>query len=297
MAAVLSDVKIGNERKKGPYPFWLGGVAATCGALVTHPLDLTKVRLQASGDKSMVQSIKKTIATRGIFGLWDGWSGTVFRQMTYSLCRFAAYDAAKVLIHPEKTPLQGWEMALAGTMAGAVAGVVGNPGEILMVRMQGDYAKTPEKRLNYKHSIDGLIRMTREEGFSSWTRGMAPNVVRSMLMNMSQLGSYDLVKSELLKTSYFEDDVKTHVTASIAAGTIATTVCSPADVIKSRVMNASGAGSSSVSALISKSLREEGYLFMFKGWVPAWTRLQPTTILIFLSLEQLKNGWDTYVNN
>jgi dicarboxylate transporter 10 len=36
----------------------------------------------------------------------------------------------------------------------------------------------------------------------------------------------------------------------------------------------------------------EGVMFMFKGWVPAWTRLQPTTILIFLTLEQLKNGVD-----
>lgn len=31
-------------------------------------------------------------------------------------------------------------------------------------------------------------------------------------------------------------------------------------------------------------------MFMFKGWLPAWTRLQPTTILIFLTLEQLRNG-------
>ncbi len=31
--------------------------------------------------------------------------------------------------------------------------------EILMVRMQGDFAKPPEKRLNYKNSIDGLIRV------------------------------------------------------------------------------------------------------------------------------------------
>ena len=37
------------------------------------------------------------------------------------------------------------------------------------------------------------------------------------------------------------------------------------------------------------SVLKEGYGFMFKGWVPAWTRLQPTTILIFLTLEQLKN--------
>ena len=28
-----------------------------------------------------------------------------------------------------------------------------------MVRLQGDFAKPPEKRLNYKNSIDGLFRV------------------------------------------------------------------------------------------------------------------------------------------
>jgi dicarboxylate transporter 10 len=57
-------------------------------------------------------------------------------------------------------------------------------------------------------------------------------------------------------------------------------------------MNASGPGSSSTLGVIRTSLQTEGAMFMFKGWVPAWTRLQPTTILIFLTLEQLKNGVD-----
>ena len=29
-----------------------------------------------------------------------------------------------------------------------------------MVRMQGDLAKPPEKRLNYKHCFDGLYKVT-----------------------------------------------------------------------------------------------------------------------------------------
>jgi dicarboxylate transporter 10 len=41
--------------------------------------------------------------------------------------------------------------------------------------------------------------------------------------------------------------------------------------------------------VIKASLKNEGPMFMFKGWLPAFTRLQPTTILIFLTLEQLKN--------
>jgi len=32
--------------------------------------------------------------------------------------------------------------------------------------------------------------MTREEGISSWARGIAPNTARAILMNMSQLARY-----------------------------------------------------------------------------------------------------------
>ncbi|KAK0438781.1 mitochondrial carrier [Armillaria solidipes] len=275
--------------KKQPYPFWLGGVAATIAASITHPLDLTKVRLQASGDKRMIESIKKTVRTAGVRGLFDGISGTWLRQMSYSMCRFWAYDESKKIVGAGKDA-PAYKLALAGSMAGGVAGLVGNPGEIVMVRLQGDFAKPPEKRFNYKHCIDALFRMVREEGVSSLARGVGPNVFRSVLMNASQLASYDFFKAELLKTPYFHDNIACHFTASFAAGTVATTVCSPADVLKSRIMNASGPGSNSTIAVIKTSLKNEGAMFMFKGWLPAWTRLQPTTILIFLTLEQLRNG-------
>ncbi|KDQ55413.1 hypothetical protein JAAARDRAFT_37436 [Jaapia argillacea MUCL 33604] len=277
--------------KKQPYPFWLGGVAATIAASITHPLDLTKVRLQASGDKRMIESIRKTLKTAGVRGLFDGISGTWMRQMSYSLCRFWAYDESKKYLGAGANS-PAWKLALAGSMAGGIAGIVGNPAEIIMVRLQGDMAKAPEKRLNYKNCFDGLFRMTKEEGVSSLARGMGPNVLRAVLMNASQLASYDFFKAELLKTGYFEDNIICHFTASFGAGTVATTVCSPADVLKSRIMNASGPGSSSTMGAIRTALATEGPMFMFKGWVPAWTRLQPTTILIFLTLEQLKNVVD-----
>ena len=76
---------------------------------------------------------------------------------------------------------------------------------------------------------------------------------------------------------------------ALRQGTVATTVCSPADVLKSRIMAASGAEGKSTLQMIRQSMRNEGAMFMFKGWLPAWTRLQPTTMLIFITLEQLKN--------
>jgi len=288
MASTTTTV---NAPKKAPYPFWLGGFAATIAASITHPLDLTKVRLQASGDKGLVQSLKKTVRTAGVRGLFDGISGTWMRQMSYSVCRFWAYDESKKLLGagPSAPP---WKLALAGCMAGGIAGFVGNPGEIIMVRLQADMAKPVEKRLNYKNCFDGLFRMVREEGVSSLGRGVGPNVVRAILMNASQLASYDFFKRELLRTPYFEDNMGCHVAASFGAGTVATTVCSPADVLKSRIMNASGSGSRSTLDVIKNSLRNEGPMFVFKGWVPAWIRLQPTTILIFVIFEQLKGVVD-----
>ncbi|KAM5543951.1 hypothetical protein V8D89_002568 [Ganoderma adspersum] len=292
VAAAAAIVAAG-PKKKQPYPFWLGGLAATIAASITHPLDLTKVRMQATGDKGMVSSLRKTVRTAGVRGLFDGISGTWFRQMTYSVCRFWAYDESKKLIGADaKSP--AWKLAVAGSMAGGIAGLVGNPGEIIMVRLQGDFAKPPEKRLNYKNCIDGLYRMVREEGASSLARGVGPNVFRAVLMNASQLASYDFFKAELLKSGYFQDNIYLHTTASFAAGTVATTVCSPADVLKSRIMSASGAESKSTMQMIRLSMQREGPMFMFRGWLPAWTRLQPTTMLIFITLEQLRNAVDWY---
>ncbi|KAL7422664.1 hypothetical protein Q5752_001955 [Cryptotrichosporon argae] len=282
------------DAAKRPYPFWLGGVAASIAASITHPLDLTKVRLQTAGDKGMVQSLRRTVASAGVRGLFDGLTGTLLRQMTYSMMRFAIYDEVKKRVHTGPGPPPAWKMALAGSVAGGVAGTLGNPAELMMVRMQADKAKPPEKRYNYRNAVQGLVRMTREEGISSWARGIVPNSTRAVLMNMSQLASYDWFKAELLHHRLLDDGPALHFLASLGAGTVATTVCSPADVLKSRIMNAHGPGSSSTLGVIRSSLANEGPMFMFKGWVPAWTRLQPTTILIFLILEQLKSGVDRY---
>ncbi|KAH8111813.1 mitochondrial carrier domain-containing protein [Phellopilus nigrolimitatus] len=134
-------------------------------------------------------------------------------QMSYSLCRFWAYDESQKIVG-EGPNSPAWKLALTGSMAGGIAGFVGNPGEIIMVRLQGDFAKSPEKRLNYKNYFDGLYRMVHDEGPSSLARGVTPIVFRAILMNASQLALYDYVKAELLKTPYFNDNIYCHFTAS-----------------------------------------------------------------------------------
>ena len=110
--------------------------------------------------------------------------------------------------------------------------------------------------------------------------------MRAVLMTASQLASYDGFKRLLLTHTSLEDNLSTHFSASLLAGFVATTVCSPVDVIKTRVMSAKE--KKGLMRLLADVYRKEGVRWMFKGWVPSFVRLGPHTIVTFLFLEQHK---------
>lgn len=181
-------------------------------------------------------------------------------------------------------------LALIGvsSAAGFLGGIAGNPADVLNVRMQHDAALPPAERRNYKHAFDGLARMAREEGWHALWRGVWPNSARALLMTASQLASYDGFKRVLLDTPSLgmKDDLTTHFTASLMAGFVATTICSPVDVLKTRVMSAKE--KKNLANLILDIYKKEGFTWMFKGWVPSFIRLGPHTIFTFIFLEQHK---------
>ncbi|KAJ2081299.1 Mitochondrial dicarboxylate transporter, partial [Coemansia sp. RSA 988] len=209
-------------------------MAAAC---FTHPIDLIKVHLQtSSGRARALSTMRQIVRESGILGLYNGLSAALLRQGTYTMSRFAVYDVAKAAMrHPDGTQLTGREMAIATLCSGVVGGVVGNPAEVLNVRMQNDQALPLHLRRNYRNAIHGLLAMLQTEGLRSLTIGLTPSLIRATLATASQFVSYDLLKTRLLAVGY-PDSISVHFAASFIAGLVATTVCSPADVIKSRVM-------------------------------------------------------------
>jgi dicarboxylate transporter 10 len=98
--------------------------------------------------------------------------------------------------------------------------------------------------------------------------------IRAILMNASQLVSYDFFKDALLAHHIIASDgLPLHFTSSALAGTVATTICAPADVVKSRIMNLHAGSGESAMGVLSTSLKKEGPRFLFKGWLPAWSEL------------------------
>ncbi|MCJ1400286.1 Mitochondrial dicarboxylate transporter [Xylographa trunciseda] len=244
------------------------------------------VRLQTrapDGPKGMLGTFTHIFHTNGIRGLYSGLSASLLRQLTYSTTRFGVYEYLKT--SNPGTPSFPTLIAMAST-SGFLGGIAGNPADVLNVRMQHDAALPEAQRRNYKNAIDGLIRVTREEGWRTLFRGVWPNSMRAVLMTASQLASYDGFKEMLLTHTRLTDNLTTHFCASILAGFVATTICSPVDVIKTRVMSAKE--SEGLVKLLGKIYRVEGAGWMFKGWVPSFVRLGPHTVATFLFLEQHK---------
>ncbi|PVH70626.1 MC family mitochondrial carrier protein [Cadophora sp. DSE1049] len=277
------------------YPFWFGGSAASMAACVTHPLDLVKVRLQVwqpEAPKSMLRMLPYIISNEGFRGLYAGLTAALMRQMTYSTTRFGVYEDLKYRYQPQPTALNPHpklsmpKLILLSGISGFIGGVVGNPADVLNVRMQSDAVKPLASQRNYRNVIEGLLRMVREEGLRNLFRGVGPNASRACAMTTSQLASYDLFKELFIKRLSMADNAGTYLAASVSASLIATTVCSPMDVIKTRVM--SGSRQISVTALLSKAVRDEGWLWVFRGWVPSFIRLGPQTACTLVLFEQHK---------
>ncbi|KAJ1678939.1 hypothetical protein EV182_003047 [Spiromyces aspiralis] len=258
-------------------------------------MDLIKVRLQtqvgASGGGSF-GVIKSIYANQGILGYYNGLSAAVIRQLTYSMVRFGVYDTLKHQLKAEDGTLPFYTTIGIGMVAGAAGGLAGNPADVINVRMQNDGALEPHLRRNYKHAIDGLVRITREDGMGALFNGFKPNLGRAVLITASQLCSYDLFKQHLV-APYFGETLTTHFLSSVLASLVATTLSSPFDVLKTRVMN-SAAGSEvgqGMAGALTSILRNEGPRALFKGWTPAFLRLGPQTIVTFITLERLRSWY------
>lgn len=283
------------SEKPVKYPWWYGGAAGIFAVMNTHPLDLTKVRLQAAPrpKPTIVQMLRSILKNDGVTGLYAGLSASLLRQCTYTTVRFGCYDALKEYVIPPSELNNMLYLLGASMFSGALGGLAGNFADLINIRMQNDSALPVQQRRNYRNAIDGMIKIYRAEGARSlFLTGWKPNMMRGVLMTASQVVTYDLFKNFLV-TSYGMDPKNnaTHLTSSLLAGFVATTVCSPADVMKTIIMNAhktSAHANESALKILTDAVKKEGISFMFRGWVPSFTRLAPFTMLIFFAMEQLK---------
>lgn len=278
-----------------------GGIASVVAGCSTHPLDLIKVRMQLQGELN-VGAPKggplavgfRVIQTEGSMALFSGVSATMMRQLLYSTTRMGLYEIFKEKWKEEgKSSLPLMKKIAAGLLAGGIGAAVGNPADVAMVRMQADGRLPLEQRRNYRSVADAVAQMVRQEGITSLWTGSALTVQRAMIVTASQLASYDQFKESILSHHLMVDGIGTHVTASFGAGFVAAVASNPVDVIKTRIMNMKSdpgqpAPYNGALDCALKTVRAEGPMALYKGFIPTVTRQGPFTVVLFVVLEQVR---------
>ena len=70
---------------------------------------------------------------------------------------------------------------------------------------------------SYKHALDGVLRVAKEEGILKLFNGAQWASSRAVMVTVGQLCFYDVIKAYLLTTPYFKDNLTTHFTSSLGA--------------------------------------------------------------------------------
>lgn len=291
--------------------FWfkyaLSSAAAVVAETVTYPLDITKTRLQIQGEgnvqgqmavhkKGMVGTALGIVREEGATKIFQGLTPALYRHIVYTGCRMSFYEIIreKILKKNADGSFPIWKSSLGGLTAGALGQFIASPTDLVKVQMQMEGRRRLEgKPPRVKNTRQAFRMILANEGFRGLYRGAVPNVQRAALVNMGDLATYDSVKQRLLKFTSLQDNWVTHTISSICSGLVAATLGTPADVVKTRIMNqpikdGKGLLYRGVVDCAVKTVNQEGFFALYKGFIPIWGRMAPWSLTFWLTFEQIR---------
>jgi len=268
--------------------------------MFVHPMDVLKVRQQLMGEGGQKSAgvsavARQVVQAEGVAGLYAGLSAAAARQLSYGNLRLGIYSSLKdALYGTSPAPPPAWATLGLGCVAGGTAAFLSNPVEVTLVRMQADGRLPPAERRNYSNVFSGLYRIGAEDGARAYFAGVVPTMVRAMVVNMLQVGGYDVAKSTY---SPYVDGVPLHICSALTSGFVYSAATLPIDTAKTRMQNqrplADGTVMyTSLTQTLSKIANSEGVASLWNGFGPYFGRCGGHTVFMFLFMEQYKKVAD-----
>lgn len=301
-------------------PFVYGGLASIAAECGTFPIDTTKTRLQIQGQKidarftelkyrGMSHAFFRILREEGVLALYCGIAPALLRQATYGTIKIGIYHTLKraLVTNPKDETLA--LNVLCGVTAGVISSSIANPTDVLKVRMQVTGSQSKSDSM-----VCSFVKIYKTEGVSGLWRGVGPTAQRAAVVAGVELPAYDVCKKYILQSGFLGDTKGTHFLASFLAGMAGAIASNPIDVIKTRMMNqrklkvTSSTGLSAATAAVAspsaaqviysssmeclvQTVKTEGLMALYKGFIPNWLRLGPWNIIFFMTYEQLKKAY------
>jgi len=274
--------------------FGLPAVAGSLAVLVSHPLELTKVRLQLDNElkargsvgeyKGWLDCVATSWRRGGFRNLWRGVQFGVAREFFFNAARIGSFDFLKVGLG---------DPMLAGFCSGALGGFIANPLEVLKVRAQALGGLTGHQHANIGgvSFSEALRNAVRAEG--AWrvaTNGLGASTLRGMLGPGTQLPAYYELKRRCAEAGLDIASPAVHGACSAASAGASILACNPMDVVRTRLYNQPVGERRYRHAgdAVKKILATEGVSGFYKGALSHYLRLGPHLVMVFIILERLR---------
>ncbi|XP_014367756.2 mitochondrial uncoupling protein 4 [Papilio machaon] len=281
-------------------------LAAWAAELITYPFDLTKTRLQIQSEVAtakqgfklenigMIGTASKIVKNEGVLKLWSGLMPMLQRHAIYSGCRLIFYERFRNALKDGQGNTSLAAQSLCGASAGALSQLIASPTDLVKVQMQAEGRRLLQgKRPRFANCRQAYSILYSESGIRGFWRGAIPNAQRAALVNLGDLAAYDSCKRLLVRDMGMTDSPLVHTLAAFAAGFVAAVMGTPADVMKTRLMNqpvgpdGRGLLYRGLVDCVRQSVKNEGVLTLYKGFLPTWVRMGPWALVNWVAFENI----------
>ena len=169
----------------------------TCSIVSTPQMVITD-NIMAGNYPNLPAATRGIAKSSGVMGFYRGWvPGLVGKIPSYALT-WTFFQRLKVLhAHIAKRPSRDLENSIMGSIASATTVCIMIPMDTIKTRLVTQAGLAPE--LAYKGIIDCAVRVYREEGLSTFYRGLPPRLLSVVPMIGIQFGVYEFAKRFMIE--------------------------------------------------------------------------------------------------
>ncbi|CAI6337371.1 unnamed protein product [Periconia digitata] len=224
-----------------------GGGAGMMEALVCHPLDTIKVRMQLSRRARAPGAKPRGFLTTGTeivkretpLGLYKGLGAVLTGIVPKMAIRFTSYEWYKQMLANQEGFVTGQATFFAGLAAGVTEAVaVVTPMEVVKIRLQAQHHSMadPLDVPKYRNAAHALYTVVKEEGFGALYRGVSLTALRQGSNQAVNFTAYSEFRARL-QAYHGTTDLASYETMLIGlvSGAMGPLSNAPIDTIKTRL--------------------------------------------------------------
>ncbi|KAH6693430.1 succinate/fumarate mitochondrial transporter [Plectosphaerella plurivora] len=284
-----------------------GGAAGMMEALVCHPLDTIKVRMQLSRRARMPGAPKRGFIRTGMeivkketpLALYKGLGAVLTGIVPKMAIRFTSFEQYKQLLADSNGVVTARGTFFAGLAAGVTEAVaVVTPMEVIKIRLQAQHHSMadPLDVPKYRNAAHALYTVVKEEGFGALYRGVSLTALRQGSNQAVNFTAYSYFKEVLRdwQPEYATGNLPSWQTTIIGlvSGAMGPLSNAPIDTIKTRLQKTPAEFGTSAWSRITKisadMFKQEGFHAFYKGITPRIMRVAPGQAVTFTIYELIK---------